>query len=46
MTIEMRQLPLSVVRSLDRGSRGWGIGRSKQLATVTGRTSISPTESA
>lgn len=46
MAVAMRLLPLSTVRSLVGGSRGSGVGRGKQVAAVSGRTSTSPTKSA
>lgn len=46
MAVATRLLPLSMVRSPDGGSRGLGVGRGKQIAAVSGRTSTSLTKSA
>lgn len=46
MAVATRLLPLSMVRSPDGGRRGLGVGRGKQIAAVSGRTSTSPTKSA
>lgn len=46
MAVATRLLPLSMVRSPDGGSRGLGVGKGKQIAVVSGRTSTSLTKSA